>query len=144
MESPKSRCAQAQAEIYGPHGSENLAQGQTMQARGTADDPEFQIVAAIPLDDFDRFNLDRDRVMQQTTSYRRGYVPPDVTGGESLDQYGQWQNDPNYGQVWVPTGTAGMGSVSERAAGWMWIITAGPGLARIRGAGLRITMEAGT
>jgi len=116
-----------QAEIFGPRGSETLAQGQTMQARGTADDPEFQIVAAIPMDDFDRFNIDRDRVMQQTSSYRPGYVPPDEAGGESLDPYGQWQNDPNYGQVWVPSEPPGWAPyqngrwVDEDYYGWTWV-----------------------
>ena len=116
-----------QAEIDGTHGKENLAQGQTMETRGTADDPEFQIVSAIPLDDFDRFNLDRDRVMQQTASYRPGYVPPDEPGGESLDPYGQWQNDPNYGQVWVPTEPPGWAPyqngrwVDEDYYGWTWV-----------------------
>jgi hypothetical protein len=116
-----------QAEVYGSRGSENLAQGQTMETRGTADDPEFQIVSAIPLDDFDRFNLDRDRVMQQTASYRPGYVPPDVTGGESLDPYGQWQADPNYGQVWVPSEPPGWAPyqngrwVDEDYYGWTWV-----------------------
>jgi len=116
-----------QAEISGPRGSEVLAQGQTMETRGTADDPEFQIVAAIPLDDFDRFNLDRDRVMQQTTSYRPGAVPQDETGGEALDPYGQWQNDPNYGQVWVPSEPPGWAPyqngrwVDEDYYGWTWV-----------------------
>jgi hypothetical protein len=116
-----------QAEIYGPRGSEVLAQGQTMETRGTADDPEFQIVSAIPLDDFDRFNLDRDRVMQQTTSYRPGAVPQDETGGEALDPYGQWQNDPNYGQVWVPNEPPGWAPyqngrwVDEDYYGWTWV-----------------------
>jgi len=116
-----------QAEIYGPRGSETLALGQTMQARGKADDPEFQVVSAIPMDDFDKFNLDRDRVMQQTNSYRSGNVPPDVTGGESLDPYGQWQNDPNYGQVWVPQEPAGWAPyqngrwVDEDYYGWTWV-----------------------
>src|SRR5580658_2217721 len=117
-----------QAEIWGPRGSENLAQGQTMQARLVGpDDPEFQIVSAIPMDDFDKFNIDRDRVMQQTGSYRPGYVPPDVTGGESLDPYGQWQNDPNYGQVWVPSEPPGWAPyqngrwVDEDYYGWTWV-----------------------
>jgi hypothetical protein len=115
------------AEIDGPHGNETLAQGQTMQARGTADDPEFQVVSAIPLDDFDKFNIDRDRVMQQTSSYRPGYVPQDETGAESLDQYGQWQNDPNYGQVWVPSQQPGWAPyqngrwVDEDYYGWTWV-----------------------
>jgi len=116
-----------QAEIWGPRGSEALAQGQSMQVRGSADDPEFQVVSAIPMDDFDKFNIDRDRVMQQTSSYRPGYVPPDVTGGESLDPYGQWQNDPNYGQVWVPSEPPGWAPyqdgrwVDEDYYGWTWV-----------------------
>jgi hypothetical protein len=116
-----------QAEIWGPGGSENLPTGQTMQVRGTADDPEFQVVSAIPLDDFDRFNIDRDRVMQQTSSYRSGNVPPDVTGGESLDPYGQWQNDPSYGQVWVPQEPQGWAPYQAGRwvyldyYGWTWV-----------------------
>ncbi len=116
-----------EAEIYGPQGSENLAPGQTMQVRGTPDNPEFQLVAAIPTDDFDRFNLDRDKVMQSTSSYRPGYVPPDVPGGESLDPYGQWQNDPNYGNVWVPNEPPGWAPyqngqwIDESYYGWTWL-----------------------
>ena len=131
-----------QAEIYGPQGSENLMPGQTMQVRGTPDAPEFQLVGAIPLDDFDRFNQDRDKLMQQTNSYRPGYVPPDVTGGESLDQYGQWQNDPNYGNVWIPNEPR-VGLRIKMASGWMRATTAGPGSARSLGAGRPITMGAG-
>ena len=119
-----------QAEIDGPQGNENLAPGQTMQVRGTPDAPEFQLVAAIPLDDFDRFNLDRDRVMQQSAqngSYRQGYVPPAVAGGEALDQYGQWQNDPNYGNVWIPNEPQGWAPyqngqwLDESYYGWTWL-----------------------
>ena len=55
------------AEIYGPRGSEVVSTGQTMLVRGSADDPEFQVVSAIPMDEFDRWNIDRDKVMQQTT-----------------------------------------------------------------------------
>jgi hypothetical protein len=71
-----------------------------MQARGTPLDPEYMIVAAIPNDDWDRWNADRDRTLERAVSTR--YVPPDVYGAEDLDSYGQWQNDPAYGNVWVP------------------------------------------
>jgi hypothetical protein len=92
---------QGAAEIFGPRGAENLAAGQTMEARGTPADPEFQIVAGIPLDEWDRWNTDRDRGFQQAASGRN--VSPDIYGTESLDPYGQWQNDPQYGNVWVPS-----------------------------------------
>jgi hypothetical protein len=118
---------QGQVEIYGPQGSENLGPGQTMQVRGNPDAPEFQLAAAIPLDDFDRFNLDRDKVMQQSNTYNRGYVPPNVAGGESLDQYGQWQNDGQYGNVWVPNEPPGWAPyqngqwLDESYYGWSWL-----------------------
>ena len=93
---------QGAAQIFGPQGSEDLAVGQTMEARGTPNDPEFRLVAAIPLDDWDRWNLDRDRAFQQVSSGRVPVNSPDIAGTESLDPYGQWQNDPTYGNVWVP------------------------------------------
>ena len=90
-----------QAEVYGPTGSEFINAGQTMMARGSANDPEVRVVASAPLDEFDRWNSERDRVFERTSS--TGYVSPDVAGAESLDPYGRWQNDPQYGQVWVPS-----------------------------------------
>src|SRR6185312_8076170 len=45
-----------QAEIYSPKGNEELRSGKTMMARGPASDPEFQVTAAIPPDEFDRWN----------------------------------------------------------------------------------------
>jgi hypothetical protein len=88
------------ADIFSPRGSESLTAGRTMEARGTPLDPEYMIVAAIPNDDWDRWNADRDRTLDRAISAR--YVPPDVSGAEDLDAYGQWQNDPSYGNVWVP------------------------------------------
>ena len=71
-----------------------------MEARGTPSDPEYMINAAIPQDEWDRWNADRDRALERTSSYR--YVSPDVAGAEDLDSYGRWNNDPQYGNVWVP------------------------------------------
>jgi len=88
------------ADIFSPRGSESLSPGRTMEARGTPSDPEYMIVASIPNDDWDRWNADRDRTLERAVSTR--YVPPDVYGAEDLDSYGQWQNDPSYGNVWVP------------------------------------------
>ena len=52
---------------------------------------------------------DRDRALENTSSYR--YVSPDIVGAEDLDPYGRWTTDPQYGQVWVPTVDAGLGSL---------------------------------
>ena len=88
------------AEVFSPHGSETLTAGRTLEARGTPLDPEYRINAAIPPDQWDRWNSDRDRDLDRAVSTR--YVSPDVPGAEDLDSYGRWQNDPSYGNVWVP------------------------------------------
>ncbi len=113
---------QGAGEIFGPRGSENLAAGQTMEARGTPADPEFMVVAGIPLDEWDRWNADRDRSFQQVAGNNGGngrYVNPDIPGTEQLDPYGQWQNDPQYGNVWVPQ--VGPDWAPYQAGRWVYI-----------------------
>ena len=89
-----------EAEIFTPRGSERLTSGRTMLARGTASDPEFQVAQAVPQDDWDRWNENRDRQLEGSRSYN--YVSRDIYGAEDLDRYGSWQNDPSYGDVWYP------------------------------------------
>jgi hypothetical protein len=115
------------AEVFSPRGTETLAAGRTMEARGTPSDPEFMINAAIPQDDWDRWNVDRDRALERTSSYR--YVSPDVAGAEDLDSYGRWTTDPQYGNVWVPAEDPGWAPyregrwVWEDYYGWTWVST---------------------
>jgi hypothetical protein len=105
------------AEIFSPRGSEMLTAGRSMEARGTPSDPEYMIVAAIQQDDWDRWNVDRDRALERSQSYR--YVSPDIVGAEELDPYGRWTNDPQYGNVWVPTVDPGW--APYRVGRWVWM-----------------------
>ena len=105
------------AEIFSPRGSEMLTAGRTMEARGTPADPEYMMVAAIQQDDWDRWNVDRDRALERSQSYR--YVSPDIVGAEELDPYGRWTNDPQYGNVWVPTVDPGW--APYRVGRWVWM-----------------------
>ncbi|MEO7652690.1 MAG: FecR domain-containing protein, partial [Bryobacteraceae bacterium] len=89
-----------EVDIYTPRGVERLKSGKTIMVRGTAADPEYQIVAAAREDDWDRWNKDRDRDMERSSSYE--HVSRDVYGAEDLDQNGRWVNDPAYGEVWTP------------------------------------------
>jgi hypothetical protein len=113
------------AEIFSPRGTETLAAGRTMEARGTPSDPEYMINAAIPQDEFDRWNADRDRLLERTSSYR--YVSPDVAGAEDLDSYGRWTVDAQYGNVWVPNVDPDWAPyrvgrwVDEDYYGWTWV-----------------------
>jgi hypothetical protein len=113
------------AEIGSPRGTERLGPGRTMNARGAASDPEFQVTAAIPYDNWDRWNEDRDRYLESSHSY--DHVSHDIYGAEDLDQNGRWVNDPNYGSVWAPNVAAGWAPyqngrwVWEDYYGWTWV-----------------------
>ena len=107
------------AEIYTPRGVENVGAGKTMQVRGDPANPEFQIVAAIPMDDWDRWNMDRDRRMEAAGNnvYNR-YVAPDEYGAETLEGNGRWVSSPDYGYVWAPTVAPGW--APYRDGRWAW------------------------
>lgn len=106
-----------EAEIDSQRGGEKLEAGQTMQARGPASDPEYQVVQGSPYDSFDRWNDERDRYFQASQSYE--HVNPAVAGGEDLDQNGRWVNDPRYGQVWQPT-DVGPNWAPYQNGQWTW------------------------
>jgi hypothetical protein len=104
-------------EIFTPRGSQWVYSGQTMLARGTASDPEYQIVQAAGIDDWDRWNDSRDRLITASPSQR--YVPPGVYGAEELDPYGNWVNVPQYGYVWQPAVAPGW--APYRVGRWVWL-----------------------
>ena len=113
------------AEVSTPRGVERLSAGQTMLARGAVDNPEFQTTSPIGRDEWDLFNERRDSELQQSQSYN--YVSRDIAGAEDLDNYGQWNVDPSYGQVWTPRVAADwspyrLGRWSyEDYYGWTWV-----------------------
>ena len=118
---------QGEAEVYSNKGTEKVAVGQTMMVRGSESDPEFQVVNSPALDDWDHWNEQRDQQLQRAVSPR--YVSPDVYGTEDLDPYGSWQNDPQYGNVWVPRVDPDWAPYREGRwvwqpyYGWTWVST---------------------
>jgi hypothetical protein len=114
-------------EVFTPKGSQWIEAGQTMMARGSNADPEFQVVAAIGMDEWDRWNDSRDQALTQASAAYQ-YVPPGVSGVEDLQGQGNWVSTPDYGNVWQPTAIpAGWAPYScGRWAwtdwyGWTWI-----------------------
>ena len=87
------------AEVSTPQGSTTVEKGQVIYVRGT-DNPEYQIAEAAPNDDWDRWNNDRDRTIEKAQSWQ--YANRYYTGAQDLDAYGQWENTPDYGNVWAP------------------------------------------
>ena len=58
---------------------------------------------AVPRNDFDTFVSERE---QRYTQASHQYVSDDVVGYEDLDQYGTWEDAPQYGHVWYPRDVA--------------------------------------
>ena len=112
-------------EVFTPRGSQWVNAGQMLVARGSATDPEFQIVSANPYDDWDRWCDSRGNAIAQSQSTQ--YVPQGVYGAEDLDQAGSWVDYPDYGYVWRPrvsVGWAPYGNgrwVWEDWYGWTWV-----------------------
>ncbi|MSV36311.1 MAG: hypothetical protein EXQ47_12045 [Bryobacterales bacterium] len=115
-----------EAELLSPSGTERLAAGQTMLTRGTASDPEFMTVAAIPVDEWDHWNADRDRAFERFGETAR-YASPDINGTEELAAHGRWVWDAPYGWVWVPNASADWAPYRDgrwdyvNYYGWSWV-----------------------
>ena len=69
-------------------------------------------------DDFDEWCEIRDQREERSRSTR--YVSPDLVGYEDLDENGVWQDDEEYGEVWIPT-TIPAGWAPYHYGHWDWI-----------------------
>jgi len=77
------------------------------------------VIAQAPAyDGFDDWGHLRDEQEQGTVAAR--HVSQDMVGYEDLDEYGSWRNEPDYGDVWYPSGVAA-GWAPYRFGHWVWI-----------------------
>ena len=65
------------------------------------DSPRYGVFAIGGLDNFDRWCTVRSTRIQRARSVR--YVSDEIVGVADLDDYGEWQDIPDYGHVWAPT-----------------------------------------
>jgi hypothetical protein len=103
------------AQVSTQEGSTTVEKGQVIYVRGT-DNPEYQIANAAPNDEWDTWNNDRNRKIEQAQSWQ--YTNQYYTGAQDLDQYGQWENTPDYGNVWTPN--VGPDWVPYQDGNWCW------------------------
>ncbi|MDB5041250.1 MAG: hypothetical protein JWN27_1976, partial [Candidatus Eremiobacteraeota bacterium] len=115
------------AVIVTPQGDRALTAGTTLVAQGPASNPSIATQAAVALDEFDRFNQDRDARYERALADEK-YVSRDIVGADDLNTYGRWAPDSTYGQVWVPANVASDWApyrngrwVWEDGFGWTWI-----------------------
>ena len=81
------------------------------------DAPQLAVYNAPALDDWDQWNYARTDRLLAAESAR--YLPRDVYGAETLDDYGTWRVEPTYGRVWVPSDVSA-GWAPYSAGQWVW------------------------
>ncbi|MEW6760832.1 MAG: DUF6600 domain-containing protein [Pseudomonadota bacterium] len=103
---------EGEAQVEGGGASLTMRAGRSAELR----DEDVRTLQARS-DAFDTWALERDRVFDGARSAR--YVTTDMTGYEELDRHGSWQDDPEYGALWLPTVSASW--VPYRDGRWTWI-----------------------
>ena len=93
-----------------------LSAGDEMDIDGV-ERPRYDIVAVPRPDAWDQWVAQRDQQLAQARSYT--YVTADIAGVEDLDQYGRWQQIPEYGWTWSPISVEA-GWAPYRAGRWIW------------------------
>jgi hypothetical protein len=114
-----------QAAILLPQGTISLDPGSTMEVSGPADAPSYRYAGPFGRDSFEQWNDDRDAAFDRSNAYR--YAAPGIPGLYNLDAYGQWGNDPAYGDEWMPNVPSNWSPYStgqwtdEPYYGWTWV-----------------------
>ncbi|MDE2573026.1 MAG: FecR domain-containing protein [bacterium] len=112
------------AEVLWPRGAQPLLPGKTLLVQGPAENPQFQYLASVAYDDFERWNDRRDRDLARYQGYA---YASDFAGSADLYQYGRWADVAGYGSVWVPSEAPGWAPyrdgrwVWEPYYGWTWV-----------------------
>jgi hypothetical protein len=106
--------------VYGENGaSRQLAAGTSYRFNDSALASVDETGLPRP-DDFDRFCETRDANYQRYAQQQEQYVPPEMIGGDDLYRYGQWDDVPQYGNVWYPSSVP-VGWAPYRYGHWAWI-----------------------
>ncbi len=114
------------AQILTPQGDRTVGPGTTLVASGSATSPSISTQGAVADDSFDQWDGQRDQYYQQAAP-SDSYVDPAIVGVDDLQPYGRWDDDPTYGQVWVPNEPASWTPyrngqwVWEDGYGWTWV-----------------------
>jgi len=108
---------EGEGQVTGAGDSWDLGPGQAYEFRG-ADQLSYNADAAPGFDDFEDWCQSRDARENSSASAR--YVSRDVDGYYDLDDYGDWQADADYGEIWVPRGVAA-GWVPYQLGHWVYI-----------------------
>ncbi|HVA94143.1 MAG TPA: FecR family protein, partial [Candidatus Dormibacteraeota bacterium] len=115
---------QGEAQVSTPQGSTNVEEGQQITVEG-AQNPQYQVADARPMDDWDNWNRDRNSVVGSAQNYN--HVNQYYTGAQDLNSNGRWSYVPGYDWCWTPYVDAGWVPYSngrwvwEPFYGWTWV-----------------------
>jgi len=104
-------------QVTGGDVAQTVGSGQAVRLTGT-DPIQIASVSSPRQDNFDQWSADRDR--RRTSSVSAQYVNPGTPGYDDLDSSGRWQQDPQNGPVWYPSGVAS-NWVPYRNGHWAWV-----------------------
>ena len=116
---------QGEAQIATQQGATEVHEGEMATVRGDGESAQYKISSAPERDDWDRWNSDRDHMIQNANTWN--HTNRRYTGAQDLDAYGRWQNVPDYGDVWVPNEPDGWVPYRngdwtyEPYYGWTWV-----------------------
>jgi hypothetical protein len=105
-----------EAEISTPQGIGQIKQGEMATVRGSGADAKYKITAAPGRDDWDVWNVERDRMIHEAAAWK--HTNKYYVGAEDLDANGTWKDVPEYGEVWAPNEPDGW--VPYRDGNWVW------------------------
>lgn len=112
-------------EVTGGGDTWDLGPDQQYTFNGT-DQLTYDAGPAPAFDDFEDWCQSRDQ--RENNAVAAKYVSRDVDGYYDLDDYGSWESDSDYGEIWVPSGVAvgwspyQMGHwVFIEPWGWTWV-----------------------
>ncbi|MEO8808425.1 MAG: DUF6600 domain-containing protein, partial [Burkholderiaceae bacterium] len=115
-----------QAVYEGPNSALTVNQGQRAEFWLDSSNAAQYSVSSPVSDEFAGWNGERDRLADRVVAPR--YVSPEMTGVEELDRYGSWDQNTEYGALWIPRGVAvGWAPYSTghwayvRPWGWTWV-----------------------
>jgi len=114
-----------EAQISTPQGIADIKAGDMATVRGSGADARYKIAGAPAHDDWDNWNIERDRMIHNANAWQ--HTNKYYVGSEDLDNYGRWENVPDYGQVWQPDEPEGWAPyrdgnwVWEPYYGWTWV-----------------------
>ncbi|MEO7391015.1 MAG: DUF6600 domain-containing protein [Ramlibacter sp.] len=106
-----------QAEVYGEGRAFITAERRSYRFYGSGL-RDYETLALLRSDDFDRWTTERDRRWDDSPSRR--YVSAELIGYANLDQYGTWRKVPEYGFVWTPRRVSADWA-PYRDGHWAWV-----------------------